>query len=89
MNLFWPYIHNWWRPALEIFSVAIAIYYLTRFIRRTRGWPVVIGFSVVMLAVFGLARWLNLIVLQQLLAAAYAVFAAAGLIIMIRRAMPR
>lgn len=83
VNLFWTYIHNlgWWRPALEILILAVCIYYLTRFLRGTRGWPVVIGFVVVMLVVFGLTRLLNLVVLQQLLAAAYAVVAVAVVII--------
>lgn len=81
MNLHWTYIQNCWRPALEIFILAIGIYYLTRFLRGTRGWPVVIGFVVVMLVLFGLTRLLDLLVLQQLLAAAYAFFAVAVVII--------
>ena len=81
MNLYWTYIQNCWRPALEIFILAVGIYYLTRFLRGTRGWPVVIGFVVVMLVLFGLTRLLGLAVLQQLLAAAYAFFAVAIVII--------
>jgi diadenylate cyclase len=81
VNLYWTYIQNGWRPALEIFILAIGIYYLTRFLRGTRGWPVVIGFVVVMLVLFGVTRLLNLLVLQQLLAAAYAFFAVAVVII--------
>ncbi|HEV2452700.1 MAG TPA: diadenylate cyclase CdaA [Verrucomicrobiae bacterium] len=81
MNLHWTYIHSILRPALEIFILAVGIYYLTRFLRGTRGWPVVIGFVVVMLVLFGLTRILNLIVLQQLLAAATQFFAVAVVII--------
>lgn len=66
---------------MEIFILAVGIYYLTRFLRGTRGWPVVIGFVVVMLVLFGLTRLLNLIVLQQLLAVAYGFFAVAVVII--------
>jgi DNA integrity scanning protein DisA with diadenylate cyclase activity len=39
-----------WRPALEILILAVLIYYAFRFLRGTRGWPVVIGFVVVLLA---------------------------------------
>lgn len=81
MNLYWTYIQEIWRPALEIFILAVGIYYLTRFLRGTRGWPVVIGFVVVMLVLFGLTRVLRLQVLQQLLAAASAFFAVAVVII--------
>jgi diadenylate cyclase len=81
VNLYWKYIQSGWRPALEIFILAVGIYYLTRFLRGTRGWPVVIGFVVVMLVLFGLTRLLQLWVLQQLLAAAYAFFAVAVVII--------
>jgi diadenylate cyclase len=77
----WTYIQDGWRPALEIFILAVAIYYITRFLRGTRGWPVVIGFVVVLLAVFGTAEVLQLDVLLRLLAAAYTVFAFAVLII--------
>ncbi|HTV43235.1 MAG TPA: diadenylate cyclase CdaA [Candidatus Sulfotelmatobacter sp.] len=81
MNLYWTYIQDIWRPALEIFILAVGIYYLTRFLRGTRGWPVVIGFVVVMLALFGVTRLLKLVVLQQLLAVAYGFFAVAVVII--------
>jgi diadenylate cyclase len=81
VNVYLNYIQECWRPALEIFILAIGIYYLTRFLRGTRGWPVVIGFVVVMLVLFGLTRLLKLVELQQLLAAAYAFFAVAVVII--------
>jgi diadenylate cyclase len=77
----WTYIQNGWRPALEIFILAVVIYYITRFLRGTRGWPVVIGFVVVLLALFGAAEVLNLTVLRWLLGAAYTIFAFAVLII--------
>lgn len=80
MNV-WTYIQDGWRPALEIFILAVGIYYLTRFLRGTRGWPIVIGFVVVMLVLFGLTRLLQLHVLQDLLAAALSVMAVAVVII--------
>lgn len=81
MNSFWTYIQDIWRPALEICILAVGIYYLTRFLRGTRGWPVVIGFVVVMLVLFGVTRLLRLVVLQELLGAASAFFAVAVVII--------
>src|SRR5215469_15215735 len=81
MNLIWTYIQNGWRPALEIFILAVGIYYITRFLRGTRGWPVVIGFVVALLLLFAAAEVLNLSVLKWLLGAAYTFFAFAVLII--------
>jgi len=81
VNLFWTDIQSDWRPALEIFILAVAIYYITRFLRGTRGWPIVIGFVVVLLALLALTQVLGLEVLRQLLSAAYAFFAVAVVII--------
>jgi len=77
----WTYIQNGWRPALEIFILAVVIYYVTRFLRGTRGWPVVIGFVVFLIALFGAAEVLDLTVLRKLLGLAYTIFAFAVLII--------
>src|SRR5580658_4375321 len=77
----WTYIQNGWRPALEIFILAVTIYFITRFLRGTRGWPVVIGFVVALLVLFAAAEVLNLLVLRWLLGAAYTFFAFAVLII--------
>jgi hypothetical protein len=46
----WQIIQDVWRPALEILILAVGIYFATRFVRGTRGWPVVIGFVVLLLA---------------------------------------
>jgi diadenylate cyclase len=81
VNLIWTYIQNGWRPALEIFILAVGIYYTSRFLRGTRGWPVVIGFVVALLLLFAAAEVLNLLVLKWLLGAAYTFFAFAVLII--------
>jgi diadenylate cyclase len=81
VNAYWSYIQNGWRPALEITILAVAIYYITRFLRGTRGWPVVIGFVVALLVLFAAAEVLNLVVLKWLLGAAYTFFAFAVLII--------
>ena len=46
----WDIIQTVWRPALEILILAVGIYYAFRFVRGTRGAPVVTGFLVVLLA---------------------------------------
>src|ERR1044072_8692939 len=37
-----------WRDALEIVLLTVAIYYALIFVRGTRGWPVVVGFLVIL-----------------------------------------
>src|SRR5208283_1793954 len=57
------------------------IYYAFRFLRGTRGWPVVIGFVVVLLALALVTTLLKLQVLHWLLGTFSALFAVAVLII--------
>ena len=52
---------------VEIFILTVGIYYAFRFIRGTRGAPVVTGFLVLLLAVLLVAYLLNLKVIQYLL----------------------
>jgi len=70
-----------WRHALEVLILAVLIYYAFRFLRGTRGWPVVIGFVVVLLALALVTTALDLKVLQWLLGTFSAFFAVAVLII--------
>ena len=70
IKIIWPYFENGWRPALEILLLAVTIYYVLRFIRGTRGWPVVIGvigFVVVLLVLKAVTTFLGLKVLNWLL----------------------
>ncbi len=60
----WKYFENGWRPAVEILILAVLIYYAFRIVRGTRGWPVVIGFAVVLLALAVVTTLLDLHVLQ-------------------------
>ena len=46
----WTDLENGWQPAVEILILAVLIYYAFRIVRGTRGWPVVIGFVVVLMA---------------------------------------
>lgn len=63
----WQFIQDVWRPALEISILAVGLYLATRFVRGTRGWPVVIGFTVLLLALSLAAALLKLEVLSWLL----------------------
>ena len=75
------YIQDLWRPALEILILAVLIYFVFKFLRGTRGWPVVIGFVVVLLALALVTTLLKLQVLRWLLGTFSAFFAVAVLII--------
>ena len=72
--------HDWWRPSLEILLLAIGIYYALMFVRGTRGWPVVLGFLLLM-AVTLLTWELNLRVVNWLLEQFFAFLALAILVI--------
>lgn len=52
---------------LEIFILAVGIYYTLRFVRGTRGWPVVVGFVAVLVALAIVTFALDLRVLRWLL----------------------
>jgi diadenylate cyclase len=77
----WHYLQEGWRPALEILILAVMIYYSSRFLRGTRGWPVVVGFVVVLLVLAFATTLLELKVLSWLLGTFSAFFAVAVLII--------
>lgn len=72
---------NLWRPMVEILILMVGIYYAFRFIRGTRGAPVVTGFLVLLLALVLVSFLLDLKVLQYLLGAFSAFFILAILVI--------
>jgi diadenylate cyclase len=74
------YIREWWRPVVEITILAIAIYYILIFVRGTRGWPVVIGFAVMLVLSF-ISDLLKLEVLALFLQTFFAASAFAALVI--------
>lgn len=74
------YIENLWRPMVEIIILTVAIYYILIFVRGTRGWPVVIGF-VVMLCLSFLSDVLKLEVLSLFLQTFFAASAFAAMVI--------
>jgi len=55
-----------WRFLVEVSTLAIVLYYTFMFLRGTRGWPVVIGFTLLLGATV-LTRALNLEVLYSIL----------------------
>ena len=74
------HIQDLWRPALEILILAVLIYFIFKFVRGTRGWPVVIGFVVVLLALTAVTTILDLKVLRWILGSA-SVFIALGAVV--------
>ncbi|MFN3408565.1 MAG: diadenylate cyclase CdaA [Limisphaerales bacterium] len=72
---------GWWRAPLEILILAMGIYWALRFIRGTRGAPVVTGFLVLLLALTVIIGLLELEVLSRLMGNFFAFFAVAVLVI--------
>ncbi len=77
----WEIIQTAWRPVLEILILTVGIYYAFRFVRGTRGAPVVTGFLVLLLALVLVSYLLKLKVLQYFLGGFSAFFALAVLVI--------
>src|SRR5512140_480972 len=77
----WEIAQNVWRPVVEIFSLTVGIYYSFRFVRGTRGAPVVTGFLVLLLALVLVSYLLKLKVLQYFLGGFSAFFMLAVLVI--------
>src|SRR5258706_7586980 len=70
-----------WRPVVEILILTMAIYSVLRFIRGTRGAPIVTGFLVVLLAFVLVSFLLKLKVLQYLFVSFSAIFILAVIVI--------
>jgi len=77
----WDLVQSPWRAVLEILILTVGIYYCFRFVRGTRGAPVVTGFLVVLLTFVLVSFLLQLKVLQYLLGAFTAYFVLAILVI--------
>src|SRR6516165_8485913 len=77
-----------WRPAVEILILAVLIYYAFRFVRGTRGWPVVIGFVVVLLALTAVTTILDLKVLRWILGST-SLFIALGAVVIFQQELRR
>jgi diadenylate cyclase len=77
-----------WRPVLEILILTVGIYYAFRFVRGTRGAPVVTGFLVVLLAFVLVTFLLKLQVLQYLLVS-FSTFFALSLLVLFQPELRR
>ncbi|HLP77941.1 MAG TPA: diadenylate cyclase CdaA [Candidatus Paceibacterota bacterium] len=77
----WKILEETWRPALEILILTVGIYYAFRFIRGTRGAPVVTGFLVLFLTFVFVTYLLKLEVLRWLLGAFLAFFSVSVVVI--------
>ena len=73
---------------MEILILAVLIYYAFRFVRGTRGWPVVIGFVVVLLALTAATTLFKLQVLRWILGSA-SVFIALGAVVIFQPELRR
>ena len=73
---------------MEIFILAVLIYFAFKFVRGTRGWPVVIGFVVVLVALTAITSTLQLKVLQWILGSA-SVFIALGALVIFQPELRR
>jgi diadenylate cyclase len=79
--MMWNIAQTGWRPVLEILILTVCIFYAFRFVRGTRGAPVVTGFLVVLLALVLVSYLLKLKVLQYFLGGFSAFFLLAVLVI--------
>jgi diadenylate cyclase len=82
------HIPDLWRPVLEILILAVSIYFVFRFVRGTRGWPVVVGFVVLLLALALVTTILDLKVLRWMLGSA-SVFIAVGALVIFQPELRR
>lgn len=76
----WEHLISDWRPSVEISILAVGIYYALRFVRGTRGWPVVIGFGAIVVLTY-VTTALGLEVLSHILRTFFAFSAVVLLII--------
>src|SRR5215471_3133747 len=77
----WQLVQHHWRDGLEILILTVGIYSVFRFVRGTRGAPVVTGFLLVLLALVFVSFLLQLTVLRYLLSAFSVSFVLAVLVI--------
>ena len=73
-----------WRPLVEIFILAVGIYYVLMFVRRTHGWGVLIGF-LVLLGMLAVTALLDLSDLKWMLLQFFGFYAYAILILFIMK----
>jgi diadenylate cyclase len=74
MEVIWTVVQEHWRDGLEIIILTVGIYYAFRFVRGTRGAPIVTGFLVALLGFVLVSVLLGLKELEYLLGAFSAFF---------------
>ncbi|MEO8428997.1 MAG: diadenylate cyclase CdaA [Verrucomicrobiota bacterium] len=79
--MIWNFLREHWRDMVEILVLTVGIYYPLLFLRGTRGWAVVIGFVVLLLALIFVTGILEFKVLGVLLGGFSAFLAMAVLVI--------
>lgn len=84
----WTELERFWQPVVETLILAVLIYFVFKFVRGTRGWPVVIGFVVVLLALALVTTILDLKVLRWMLGSA-SVFIAVGALVIFQPELRR
>jgi diadenylate cyclase len=77
----WQIMQADWRPVVEVLILTVGIYYALRFVRGTRGAPVVWGFMMALVALVLVSYLLKLKVLQYFLGGFFAFFMLAVLVI--------
>jgi diadenylate cyclase len=81
-------VYESWRPVLQIAILSIGIYYSLKFVRGTRGAPVVYGFVLLIISLTVLAQVLQLEVLNWLLRS-FVPFAAVAVLIIFQPELRR
>lgn len=81
-------IHDGWRPVLEIAILAVGLYYSFKFVRGTRGAPVVYGFVLLLLGLAVISFLLHLEVLSWLLRS-FVPFAAVAVLVIFQPELRR
>jgi diadenylate cyclase len=81
-------LQNGWRPVLEIAILSVGLYFSFKFVRGTRGAPVVYGFILLVLSLTILAYFLKLEVLSWLIRS-FVTFAAIAILIIFQPELRR
>lgn len=88
MEDIWNFLLKTWKPVVEVTVLAMGIYYVFKFIRGTRGAPVVYGFVIFLLSLTLLAKLLDLAVLDWILRT-FAAFSAVAVLVIFQPELRR
>ncbi len=88
MEEIWNFLLKMWKPVVEVTVLALGIYFAFKFIRGTRGAPVVYGFVIFLLLLTGFAKVLDLAVLDWILRT-FAAFSAVAVLVIFQPELRR